>query len=260
MNSSNQRFKYARKFMHMQEIHSFFAYELKIYNSWNKAVVSKYFLVVFDLSFISSFRVEQNYLVINYSLVFPLVFRFCTYKKIYTYIFRDFFNVILYSWGLKQLMIYQMNTFGFSSKGPFYILLLCFFFFFFCFIICFSGVWKNRWISSDCEHWKSLIKKIAPKFVWTWSHAYSAWMIWTPVTSHFQKDKLMSRAVHFSMIWEKAPVDLLFKKIDIGDFNNLRPVSTLLHISKLKERAVFAQPNFHPSSSGLHPMHQSAKT
>ena len=130
MNSSNQRFKYARKFMHMQEIHSFFAYELKIYNSWNKAVVSKYFLVVFALSFISSFRVEQNYLVINYSLVFPLVFRFCAYKKIYTYIFRDFFNVILYSWGLKQLMIYQMNTFGFSSKGPFYTLLLCFFFFF----------------------------------------------------------------------------------------------------------------------------------
>ena len=83
--------------MHMQEIHSFFAYELKIYNSWNEAVVSKYFLVVFALSFISSFRVEQNYLVINYSLVFPLVFRFCTYKKIYTYIFRDFFNVILYS-------------------------------------------------------------------------------------------------------------------------------------------------------------------
>ena len=131
MNSSNQRFKYARKFMHMQEIHSFFAYELKIYNSWNKAVVSKYFLVVFALPFISSFRVEQNYLVINYSLVFPLVFRFCAYKKIYTYIFRDFFNVILYSWGLKQLMIYQMNTFGFSSKGPFYTLLLCFFFFFF---------------------------------------------------------------------------------------------------------------------------------
>ena len=130
MNSSNQRFKYARKFMHMQEIHSFFAYELKIYNSWNKAVVSKYFLVVFALSFISSFRVEHNYLVINYSLVFPLVFCFCAYKKIYTYIFRDFFNVILYSWGLKQLMIYQMNTFGFSSKGPFYFLLLCFFFFF----------------------------------------------------------------------------------------------------------------------------------
>ena len=130
MNSSNQRFKHARKFMHMQEIHSFFAYELKIYNSWNKAVVSKYFLVVFALSFISSFRVEHNYLVINYSLVFPLVFCFCTYKKIYTYIFRDFFNVILYSWGLKQLMIYQMNTFGFSSKGPFYFLLLCFFFFF----------------------------------------------------------------------------------------------------------------------------------
>ena len=124
-------------------------------------------------------------------------------------------------------------------------------FFFFCFIICFSGVRKNRWISSDCEHWKSLIKKIALKFVWTWSHAYSAWMIWTPVTSHFQKDKLMSRAVHFSMIWEKTPVDLLFKKIDIGDFNNLRPVSTLLHISKLKERVVFAQPNFHSSSSGL---------
>ena len=61
----------------------------------------------------------------------------------------------------------------------------------------------------------------------------------------------MSRAVHFSMIWEKTPVDLLFKKIDIGDFNNLRPVSTLLHISKLKERVVFAQPNFHSSSSGL---------
>ena len=54
------------------------------------------------------------------------------------------------------------------------------------------------------------------------------------------------------MIWEKTPVDLLFKKIDIGDFNNLRPVSTYLHISKLKERAVFAQPNFHSSSSGLH--------
>ena len=83
--------------MHMQEIHSFFAYELNICNSWNKAVVSKYFLVVFALPFISSFRVEQNYLVINYSLVFPLVFRFCAYKKIYTYIFRDFFNVILYS-------------------------------------------------------------------------------------------------------------------------------------------------------------------
>ena len=145
-------------------------------------------------------------------------------------------------------------------KGSFLYSSALLFFFFFCFIIFFSGVWKNRWISSDCEHWKSLIKKIAPKFVWTWSHAYSAWMIWTPVTSHFQKDKLMSRAVHFSMIWEKAPVDLLFKKIDIGDFNNLRPVSTLLHISKLKERAVFAQPNFHSSSSGLHPMHQSAKT
>lgn len=107
--------------------------------------------------------------------------------------------------------------------------------------------------SSKEEHWKSLIKKIAPKFVWTWSHAYSAWMIWTPVTSHFQKDKLMSRVVHFSMIWAKTQVDLLFKTIDIGDFNNLRPVSTLLHISKLKERVVFAQPNFHSSSSGLHP-------
>lgn len=70
----------------------------------------------------------------------------------------------------------------------------------------------------------------------------------------------MSRVGHFSMIWEKTLVDLLFKKIDIGDFNNLRPVSTYLHISKLKERAVFAQPNFHSSSSGLHPMYQSAKT
>ena len=184
MNSSNQRFKHARKFMHMQEIHSFFAYELKIYNSWNKAVVSKYFLVVFALSFISSFRVEHNYLVINYSLVFPLVFHFCTYKKIYTHIFRDFFqcNFILmrfettYDIPNEYLRLLFKGSFLFSSA------LL---FFFFCFIICFSGVRKNRWISSDCEHWKSLIKKIAPKFVWTWSHAYSAWVIWTPV-SHAQ--------------------------------------------------------------------------
>ena len=115
----------------MQEIHSFFAYELKIYNSWNKAVVSKYFLVVFALSFISSFRVEHNYLVINYSLVFPLVFRFCTYKKIYTHIFRDFFqcNFILmrfettYDIPNEYLRLLFKGSFLYSSA-------LLFFFFF----------------------------------------------------------------------------------------------------------------------------------
>lgn len=125
-------------------------------------------------------------------------------------------------------------------------------FFFFCFIICFSGVRKKsiERASSKKLHQNSCGLDPMPTPLGWFEH----------VTSHFQKDKLMSRVVHFSMIWEKTPVDLLFKKIDIGDFNNLRPVSTLLHISKLKERAVFAQPNFHSSSSGLHPMHQSAKT
>ena len=40
-----------------------FALEQKIYNSLNKDLVSKYFLVVFTLSFIHSFRVERDYLV-----------------------------------------------------------------------------------------------------------------------------------------------------------------------------------------------------
>ena len=116
----------------MQEIHSFFAYELKICNSWNKAVVSKYFLVVFALSFISSFRVEHNYLLINYSLVFPLVFCFCTYKKIYTYIFRDFFqsNFILmrfettYDIPIEYLRLLFKGSFLFSSALLFFFFLL----------------------------------------------------------------------------------------------------------------------------------------
>ena len=48
---------------YMKEIRSFFASEQKIYNSLNKDLVSKYFLVVFSLSFIHSFRVEHDYLV-----------------------------------------------------------------------------------------------------------------------------------------------------------------------------------------------------
>lgn len=112
-------------------------------------------------------------------------------------------------------------------------------FFFFCFIICFSGVRKNRWISSDCEHWKSLIKKIAPKFVWTWSHAYSAWVIWTPV----------SHAQYIFQWFGKKPRSTDFSK-RLTSATSIIFVSTLLHISKLKERVVFAQPNFHSSSSG----------
>ena len=46
---------------YMKEIRSFFASEQKI--SLNKDLVSKYFLVVFSLSFIHSFRVEHDYLV-----------------------------------------------------------------------------------------------------------------------------------------------------------------------------------------------------
>ena len=39
------------------------AFEQKIYNSLNKDLVSKYFLVIFTLSLIHSFRVEHDYLV-----------------------------------------------------------------------------------------------------------------------------------------------------------------------------------------------------
>ena len=46
---------------YMKEIRSFFASEQKIYNSLNKDLVSKYFLVVFSSSFIQSFRVEHDY-------------------------------------------------------------------------------------------------------------------------------------------------------------------------------------------------------
>ena len=45
---------------YMQEICSFFA---EIFNDLNKDLISKYFLVVFTLSFIHSFRVEHDYLV-----------------------------------------------------------------------------------------------------------------------------------------------------------------------------------------------------
>ena len=40
-----------------------FASELKFYDSLNKDLVLKYFLVVFTLSFIHSFGVEHDYLV-----------------------------------------------------------------------------------------------------------------------------------------------------------------------------------------------------
>ena len=39
------------------------AFEQKFYNSLNKDLVSKYFLVIFTLSLIHSFRVEHYYLV-----------------------------------------------------------------------------------------------------------------------------------------------------------------------------------------------------
>lgn len=44
-----------------QKIRSFFASEQKIHTSLNKYLVSKYFLVIFALSFIYSFRVEHGY-------------------------------------------------------------------------------------------------------------------------------------------------------------------------------------------------------
>ena len=47
----------------MQEIRWFFASEQKIYNSLNKGMVTKYFLIVFALSLIHSFWVENDYLV-----------------------------------------------------------------------------------------------------------------------------------------------------------------------------------------------------
>ena len=47
----------------MQEIRSFFASEQKMFNSLNKDLVSKYFLLVFTFSFIHSFQVEHDYLV-----------------------------------------------------------------------------------------------------------------------------------------------------------------------------------------------------
>ena len=47
---------------HMQEIRSFFASEQKSYITCNENLFTKYFLVVFALSFIHSFRVENDYL------------------------------------------------------------------------------------------------------------------------------------------------------------------------------------------------------
>ena len=47
----------------MQQTRSFFASKQKIYNSLNKDLVSKYFLVVFALSFIHGFRVEHYHLI-----------------------------------------------------------------------------------------------------------------------------------------------------------------------------------------------------
>ena len=47
---------------HMQEIRPFFASELKSYITYNENLFTKYFLVVFALSFIHSFRVENDYL------------------------------------------------------------------------------------------------------------------------------------------------------------------------------------------------------
>lgn len=137
-------------------------------------------------------------------------------------------------------MIYQMNTFGFSSKGPFYFLLLCFFFFLLHHLLFWSSkeqMDKFRLRALKEPHQKNCTK-IRVDLI--------------PCLLRLgDLNTCQSRAVHISMIWEKTPVDRLFKKIDVGDFNNLRPVSTLLHISKLKERVVFAQPNFHSSSSGL---------
>ena len=48
---------------YMQQTRSFFASKQKIYNSLNKDLVSKYFLVVFALSFIHGFRVEHYHLI-----------------------------------------------------------------------------------------------------------------------------------------------------------------------------------------------------
>ena len=47
---------------HMQEIRPFFASEQKSYITYNENLFTKYFLVVFALSFIHSFRVENDYL------------------------------------------------------------------------------------------------------------------------------------------------------------------------------------------------------
>ena len=47
----------------MQEICLFLASEQKLFKSLNRDLVSKYFLVVFTLSFIRSFRAENDYLV-----------------------------------------------------------------------------------------------------------------------------------------------------------------------------------------------------
>ena len=47
---------------YMQEIRSFFASEQKSYVLYNEDLFTKYFLVVFALSVIHSFRVEHDYL------------------------------------------------------------------------------------------------------------------------------------------------------------------------------------------------------
>ena len=55
LNSSKQRLNARNSFVS--------AFEQKIYNSLNKDLVSKYFLVIFTLSFIHSFWVENDYKV-----------------------------------------------------------------------------------------------------------------------------------------------------------------------------------------------------
>ena len=63
---------------------------------------------------------------------------------------------------------------------------------------------------------------------------------------------------HFPKVWKEAVFDPRYKKTEINDFTNLRPVSNLQYVSKLVERAVFDQVYAHLSEHDLYPLLQSA--
>ena len=59
----------------------------------------------------------------------------------------------------------------------------------------------------------------------------------------------------FPECWKEALVSPLLKKSGvISEFTNLRPVSNMQYISKLRERAVFDQTHAHLTSHGLYPL------